>query len=184
MKHPNGGALKLADLIDNILGSGPMDISFDKVRRALDDAYGMGLDPAASFIERHLSTALDILGERGWSAVKTTAYWNHVGHVDPSTLNEPEIKKCIAGIGKGGIAVGLHFTLIADDWLWVYARDHRARVWRGTRKIEIERLRVEADAGRLTASGLAIAERSAVDPEIGDKVVKQAHRAIAAQVKP
>lgn len=174
----NGGAKQLADTIEVILasGTGPTDISFDEIRISLKKSYGFGLDAAHAFIERHLSTALDILVERDWSSVKTTTYWDDLGHVVPGS--EPEIRRCIAGIGRSSKAVGLHFTLVIDDWLFLYARDHGARVWRGKRKAEIDRLDDAAQHGNLSAAGLVIADRSAVDPYVGDKAYVKVRKAV------
>ena len=149
------GAKILADTIAGILnhGAGPMDISFDSIRVELRAQRGYSLDEAKTFLNRHLQTALALLGEQAWSAVKTTAEWDRIAHVPPS--DERALKRCIAGIGRGGQAVALHFTFTEDDYLFLWAREHGARVWRGKRDKETNRLKIEAEAGRLTPDGLA-----------------------------
>lgn len=186
MTRQNGNAMALANAIDKILnhGTGPMNIPVDDIRTELRRTHGMSLDDAGEFVTKHLSTALDILAERGWSSVKTTTYWEDTAkYIVPGT--EPDIKRCVAGIGrlpdgKGSSGVGLHFNATDDDWLWVYARDHGARVWRGKRHKETQRLVEETIGGRLTATGMAIAESSAADPTIGDKPYRKDHKQLPA----
>lgn len=182
MTRANGGAKTLADTIETILnyGAGPMNIALDDIRQAMRRDLGVSLDDAATYIRTHLATALDILGERGWASVKTTQHWEDVGHTVPGS--EPEIRRCVAGIGKASATVGLHFTAAeTDDWLWVYARDHGARVWRGKRHAEVERLRNEVESGRLTALGFKVADNSSTHPVIGDRPYTAAVRQIKAK---
>lgn len=152
------GAKVLAETIEGILnhGAGPRDISYDSIRIELRAQHGYSLDEAWIFLDGHLGTALAILEERAWSAVKTTAEWEQLGHVVPT--DERALKRCIAGIGQGSKAVSLHFTVTEDDYLFLWAREHGARVWRGKREKETDRLKVEAEAGRLTPGGLALIE--------------------------
>lgn len=175
MSPHNGGAQLLADAIQDILnhGAGPKNISYDDIRIVLKTT-GLSLDDAKSFLLRHLDTALDKLMERGWNSVKTTTAWDAFDHKFPD--DERAVKQCIAGIGRAGRAVGLHFTVDEDDWLFLWARDHGARVWRGKRAKEVERLVVEHEAGRLTPTGLAIAELGAAATY--DKPYSQAMRGL------
>jgi hypothetical protein len=194
MTRNNGGAMTLATTIEGILnhGAGPMNIPLDDIRvelrkQPMRSSTGWKkptLDEAREFIDRHLSTALDILGEHGWSSAKTTQNWEDAGYPDPGTLTELEIKRFLAGIGRASAAVGLHFTLDEDDWLWVYARAHGGSVWRGKRNKEYVRLTVEAQNGRLTTNGLAVAEGSAASPRIGDKKFKSRVRDVKKALNP
>ena len=178
----------MANTIEGILnfGTGPMNIPYDDLRVVLRKQYGISLAVAGDWIDSHLATALNILRYDGWSAVKTTEEWISVGYVEPSA--EKDLKHCIAGLGRLGngrssTAVGLHFCLGTDDMLFVYARDHGGRVWRGKRHKEVEHIANEVDNGRLTANGLkAIEHPSASSPTIGDKPYKDDMKQIKAKL--
>lgn len=183
----NGGARLLADTIEGILnhGVGPMNIPYDDLRVALHQKHGLGLNETQAFLKRHLLTALDYLADNGWSSVKTTDEWFAFGYVEPPT--EVELKHCIAGLGRlsdgsPSIGVGLHFCLGTDDMLFIYARNHGARVWRGKRHKEVDRIAIEVDAGRMTESGLKVADHAGREPVIGDKAYKEDMKQIKANL--
>jgi len=161
--------LLIVDIFEAQLHSGTGDLTpeLDEIAIALRKQTHLTLKEARTLIEARLTSVLNELAERSWTAVKVTEYY--VQKYKGQTPNHPdldaEIVRCVAGRGFPLPTHAIHFCLSGTDCiLFIEASIHGLQSGSGANQATLTRMKVAAETGLLTANGV---ER------IGTKVPKQ-----------